>query len=398
MPTRRQFLHSAAAAAAVGWADPLAGGTPVPGASPVAGPMPAPDAASHDERPASRALSILILGGTSFLGPHQIAYALERGHSVTTFTRGQTRPTVHAELYDEVESLIGDRESDLSALEGRNWDAVIDNSGRQVEWTRASAELLRDRAERYLYTSSTGVYYPYHTAWADESAPVVLEWPEGLDREREGSYAFGIMKANSERVTREVFGEDRSIIVRPTYILGPADRTDRFAYWPVRLERGGEVLVPGNADDPVQWIDVRDVAEWSIRLLENERAGTFNAAGPASPSGMLQFVHGAHAAFGSGVEFVSAHDHDFLQEQGWTVALPWILPLDEHYASARIANDRAREAGLTFRPLATTIRDVYEWWHSDAVDEERRSRLLTHPRSLLVREPELLAAWRSWSG
>ncbi|NNK64203.1 MAG: NAD-dependent epimerase/dehydratase family protein [Gemmatimonadetes bacterium] len=391
MPNRRQFVSTAAAA--VGAA---ALGTPrLLSSAPHPAHVEPSDVRAPTAREPSRALSILILGGTSFIGPHQIAYALERGHSVTTFTRGQTRPTVHADLFDQVESLIGDRESDLSALEGRTWDAVIDNSGRRVEWTEATARLLVDAADRYLYTSSTGVYYPYRTAGVDESAPVVLEWPEGLDREREGSYAFGIMKANSERVAREVFGEDRTVVVRPTYIWGPADRTDRFAHWPVRLERGGEVLVPGKADDPVQWIDVRDVAEWSIRLLEDGTTGTFNAVGPAARTGMLRFVHGAHAAFGSAVDFVQVDDYDFLQEQRLTVALPWILPLDEHYASARIANARAIEAGMTFRPLATTIRDVFEWWHSDAVAEERRKRLLADERSLIVREPDLLAAWRA---
>lgn len=393
MPTRRQFLAAAATAAGAAALGPNPLDAATRGAPSRANPSVVPD-----RREPRRALSILILGGTSFIGPHQIAYALERGHSVTTFTRGRTRPTVHAEAFDRVESLIGDRESDLSALEGRSWDAVIDNSGRSAEWTESTARLLRDAADRYLYTSSTGVYYPYRTAGVDESAPVVLEWPEGLDREREGSYAYGIMKANSERVTREVFGTDRTVIVRPGYMLGPGDRTDRFAHWPVRLNRGGEVLVPGRADDPVQWIDVRDVAEWSIRLLEDGRTGTFNAAGPAADTGMLRFVHGAHAAFGSAVDFVQVDDYAFLQEHGLMVALPWIIPLDEQYASARIANGRAIAAGLTFRPLATTIRDVFDWWHSDAVAEERRTRLLESERSLIVREPELLAAWRAWAG
>ena len=388
MPTRRQFL---ATGAAVATGVAASGGWPSVTNASTGEALDPRDA----ETPPRRALSILILGGTSFLGPHQIAYALDRGHSITTFTRGQTRPTVHADLFDDVEALIGDRESDLSALEGRSWDAVIDNSGRSADWTRASAELLRDRVGLYLYTSSTGVYYPYRTGGVDEDDPVVLEWPEGLDREREGEYAFGIMKANSEVEAIRVFGEDRAIVVRPTYMLGPADRTDRFAHWPVRLERGGEVLVPGRADDPVQFLDARDACEWMVRLIEDERAGTYNCVGPASTTGMMRFIHGAHAAFGSAADFVVADDYDFLRENGVYAALPWLMPDETHFGSARIDNRRALDAGLTFRPLATTIRDVYDWWHSDAVADERRTRLLTSERSLIVREPELLAAWKA---
>ena len=168
-------------------------------------------------------LNILILGGTSFLGPHQIAYAMNRGHSITTFTRGQTQPTVHQRLFEEVEHLTGDRDSDLSALRNRRWDAVIDNSGQRVEWATEAAELLRDSVDVYLYTSSTGVYYPYLGEDIDESTDVAMEVPEG--EEENGAYTYGVMKARSEAEVRRIFGDDRAILVRPTYIFGPADRT-----------------------------------------------------------------------------------------------------------------------------------------------------------------------------
>ena len=173
-------------------------------------------------------LNILILGGTSFLGPHQIAYAMNRGHSITIFTRGRTKPTIHKDLFREVEHLTGDREDNLESLKGRKWDVVIDNSGRRAKWTRDSAELLRDQVELYLYTSSTGVYYPYLGSDIPEDTKPVLTVPEGINEEQAMEYGYGVMKANSEIEARRVFGDDQTIIVRPTYIMGPADRTDRL--------------------------------------------------------------------------------------------------------------------------------------------------------------------------
>ncbi|MEJ2539607.1 MAG: NAD-dependent epimerase/dehydratase family protein [Gemmatimonadota bacterium] len=375
MPTRREFLAAGAVALGSLRMSSSALRASEPGAP-----------------PSRRALSLLILGGTSFLGPHQIAYALERGHSVTIFTRGRTRPTVHPDLFSRVESLTGDRETDLSALRGRSWDAVIDNSGRQVEWTRRSAELLEERVGLYLYTSSTGVHYPYQGEELLESDPVVLEVPEG--EEENGSYTYGVMKANSERAARRVFGDDRTIVVRPTYIMGPGDTTDRFAHWPVRLNEGGEVLVPGRPGDPVQFVDVRDLTQWMIRLVEDRRTGTFHGVGPAAPMGILDFVQGAHQAFDSQVEFTVVDDYAFLREHGVTAVLPWIMPVDDYASSARVGNARALSSGLTLRPVSATIRDVFEWWNSEAVEEDRRSAWTTDPRSLRAREAEILAAWK----
>jgi 2'-hydroxyisoflavone reductase len=380
MTSRREFL---AVSAGVG----LAGLMPERGThdGPARRPQEAP----------TRSLRILILGGTGFLGPHQIAYAMERGHAITTFTRGRTDPTVHGSLFHQVEQLVGDRESDLSALRTGTWDAVIDNSGRRVEWTRASAALLRDRAERYLYTSSTGVYYPYLGRDIREDTEPVLEVPRDIDETQSGEYGFGVMKANSEIAAKEEFGAERTLVVRPTYIMGPGDRTDRFTYWPVRLARGGDVMVPGKADDPVQHIDVRDLASWMIRLIEGGVVGTLNAVGPASATGMHQFVHGAHAAFSSPVEFVPVTDYDFLAEHGVPYVVPWIMPVGDNFGSARVSNERALAHGLTLRPLADSVRDLHEWWWSDALADPARARLLTAESSLIVREPRILAAWRA---
>ena len=188
----------------------------------------------------SEKLKILILGGTSFLGPHQIAYALSQGHTVTIFTRGRTQPTIYRELFDQVEQLTGDREDNLSALEQGEWDLVIDNSGRKVQWTLDTANLLKERAKLYLYTSSTGVYYPYLDDNITEETELLLELPTGPDyEENDFIYDYGVMKANSELAAVNTFGVDRTIVVRPTYMFGPADRTNRLVYWPVRLAKGG---------------------------------------------------------------------------------------------------------------------------------------------------------------
>ena len=344
----------------------------------------------------SRSLNILILGGTSFLGPHQIAYALERGHKISTFTRGKTEPTVHKELFSQVESLIGDRSNNLESLKGKKWDVVIDNSGHRLQWAIDSANLLKDQADVYLYTSSTGVYYPYLGSDIKEGTKLLLKEPEELENEDEKmEYWYGVMKANSELEAQKAFGKERTIIVRPTYMVGPADKLDRFIHWPVRLSRGGEVLVPGKGDDPVQLMDVRDVAQWMIRLAEKKAAGVYNAVGPASPMGMHAFVYGAHAAFNTPISWQMIDDYDFLKENGVYYIVPWIMPEGNNWGSARVNNEHAIKNGLTYTPLAKTVRDTHDWWYSDTLTHERRARFEENSKSVLVRETEILKAWKN---
>lgn len=344
----------------------------------------------------AKQLRILILGGTSFLGPHQIVYALERGHSVTTFTRGKTRPTVHQELFDQVTMLTGDRENDLKALETGTWDAVIDNSGHQVEWTRKTAELLKDRADLYLYTSSTGVYYPYLTDNITEDTKLVTTIPEDLeDEEMEMEYGYGVMKTNSEAAAREAFGEDRTLVVRPTYMIGPADKTNRFIHWPLRLAKGGEILVPGKADDPIQYADVRDVAEWMIRLIEDKQTGSFNAVGPKETQNIHDFVAEAARAFDGESTFVMVDDYDFLKSQDIYYLVPWVIVEDNNYGSSRASNAKSIAAGLTFRPLVDTVKDTYNWWQSDALGQEAKDAFLLNEKTVFAREETVLEAWKA---
>ena len=340
-------------------------------------------------------LRILILGGTSFLGPHQIAYAISRGHSISTFTRGKTKPKIYTELYKNVEQLIGDRENDLTALENGKWDVVIDNSGRNAEWTRRSSELLKDKADIYLYTSSTGVYYPYLGSDITEETKVLLKEPEGTDdEERSEEYRYGVMKANSEIETINAFGQDRSIIVRPTYMIGPADNSDRFIHWPLRLSRGGEIMVPGKVNDPVQYIDVRDVAEWMIRLAEEKVTGTYNAVGPKGPQTMNEFVNHAKEAFDVESTFVHIDDYNFLKENRVNYIIPWILPEGNNYGTARINNRKGLKEGLTIRNIKDSVKDIYDWWFSDSLTGERRNKFELNPYTILSREKSILENWK----
>lgn len=342
-------------------------------------------------------LSILILGGTSFLGPHQIAYALSRGHSVTTFTRGKTKPSIHQDLFDNVTMLIGDRSNDLTALENGKWDVVIDNSGHNVEWAKQSADLLKDKAGLYMFTSSTGVYYPYLGSDFKEDHEVLLEEPEEVDEMDKGVYWYGVMKSNSEIAVRERFGEARSIVVRPTYMIGPADKTNRFIHWPIRLSKPGEVMVPGKEEDPVQYVDVRDAAEFMIRLLEKKKAGTYNCVGPDESQGMHDFVRKANKAFDINRTLIPIEDYEFLKESDVHYLVPWIMPEGNNIGSALVSNTKGIAAGLTFRDLSVTIKDTYSWWMSEGA-KELREAYESDEKTLINRESEILQAWNSREG
>lgn len=345
----------------------------------------------------SKKLNILILGGTSFLGPHQIAYAMERGHSITTFTRGKTQPTIYKELFDKVTQLTGDRANDLSALATGTWDAVIDNSGHNVEWAKKSAALLKDRVGLYLFTSSTGVYYPYLGSNMKEEDKVLLKEPETVENEEEKiEYWYGVMKANSELAVKAEFGTDRTIAVRPTYMIGPADKSNRFIHWPVRLAKGGEIMVPGKPTDPVQYADVRDVAEFMIRLIEGNKVGTYNAVGPQKAQTMPAFVKEASTAFSAESNLIQIDDYGFLKEQHVTNVVPWIMPVGNNSGSALINNEKSIQAGLTFRPLPKTVKDTYDWWYSDALSDEKRNTFEQNTETVYKREASILEAWKEF--
>ncbi len=323
-------------------------------------------------------MRLLLLGGTKFLGRHVAAAALASGHEVTLFTRGETNP----ELFPEAEHLRGDRDGNLGALEGREWDAVVDTSGYVPRVVGASAALLAPAVERYVFVSSVSVYAGFAEPPTEGSPLAVLDDP--ATEQYEGP-EYGALKALCEAdVERELPG--RTLIVRPGLIVGPDDPTDRFTYWPQRARRGGEILAPAPPERPVQFIDVRDLAEWIVRMAEAGTTGVFNATGRP---GELTFEALLETC---GAERVTWVDDAFLVEHevGEFAELPlWIAEGNGEWRSFQLAGvSRALAAGLTFRPLAETVRDVPEWTGQGA---PRQGKAGLAPE----REAELLAAWHA---
>lgn len=377
MTTRRDLFRYAALATAA---------AALPSMSAAAAPTPMPVAK------AARPLDILILGGTGFTGPFQVNYALARGHRVTLFNRGQ-RPS--PEWPGNVEQLHGDRNTgDLKALAGRKWDVAIDNPTSLPFWVRDAGGVLKGNVGHYLFISTISTY-------ADGSRPGITEdaalaqyqgadaMAETQESMRANMELYGQLKALSEIEARKQFGE-RTTIVRPGFIVGPRDETDRFTYWPRRIAQGGEVLVPGDGQDPLQIIDGRDLGEWMIRLAETGTTGTFNATGPDYVLTTDAMVHGIHAVTGGPVtfthvpaEFLDANDAD----------LPiWVPRTGTPYSGyGSVSNARAIAAGLTFRPLATTVADLLAWYR--ALPAARQAEV----RAGITRDKEqqLLAKWRA---
>ncbi len=337
---------------------------------------------------AEKPLRILILGGTGFTGPYQVKYALGRGHKITTFNRGKTHPD---ELPDEVEQLVGDRNGRLDALKNRKWDVVIDNPTTLPAWVRDAAQVLKGNVERYVFISTISVYADTSKG-VDETAPLAKyegedAFKETLEAMKASGYkTYGPLKALSEQEAEKSF-PGKTLIIRPGLIVGPRDETDRFTYWPVRVDRGGEVLAPGTPDDPVQFIDARDLAEWTIRMVENRESGIYNATGPANPLGIGAMLDGMKEALHSNAKFSWAPT-EFLTEQkveAWSDMPVWT---GEDSGMARTSISRALAKGLTFRPLAQTTRDTLAWFK--LLPTERQSKL----RAGLIseREKEVLAA------
>ena len=302
-------------------------------------------------------MKLLILGGTKFLGRAAAEAALERGHEVTLFNRGQTNP----ELFPEAEKLRGDRDGDLSALEGRSWDAVVDPSGFVPRVVRASAELLAGSVGHYVFVSSLSVYAEPLQPGFDENAPtVVLTDPATEDYMTMGEEnTYGGLKALSEAVVGEIF-PDNHTNVRAGLIVGPHDASGRFTYWPVRVAKGGEVLAPAPPERTVQFIDVRDLAEWMVTTAEKPITGTFNATG--EPLGLETVLETARDVSESDARIVWVDEALLLEhEVGPWMELPLWIPGEENEAFHRADNSRARAAGLPARPLADTVRDTLAW-------------------------------------
>ena len=298
-------------------------------------------------------MKLLILGGTKFLGRHAVDAALAAGHDVTIFTRGQTNP----DLFPEIERLQGDRDGDLAPLEGRSWDGAVDTSGYVPRILRQSAELLRDAVDRYVFVSSISVYDDFSQP-VEESTPVAQLEDPAIEEIVEH---YGALKAACETVIDEVYGE-RGASVRAGLIVGPYDPTDRFTYWPRRIAAGGDVLGPGDPSAPVQFVDARDLATWLVKLALEGPGGVFNATGPAEPLTFADLIERARTAIGSDANLVWVDEQTVLDAdvQPW-MELPLWLPGDDYAGMARADTQRARAAGLTFRPLEETVVDTLAW-------------------------------------
>ncbi len=398
--TRRDFLHLSAACG-------------VAGAITSTGATPSRALSSTIPRQDRNPKRILLLGGTRFLGPALVESALEAGHEVTLFNRNLSNP----HLFPHLERLIGNRDprigEGLRALEGRQWDAVIDTSGFVPRVVQASAELLADQVAQYLFVSTISIYADQSKANLTETdAAAALADPTSEDVRQ----FYGPLKARCEE-TVEAALPCRATIIRPGLIVGPEDTTDRFTWWPVRIDRGGEVLAPGTPNDPVQYIDVRDLARFCIRSIDESTTGIYNAVGPRSETNIAELLYGCKAVTSAEVSFTWI-PAEFLEAQGvraW-VDMPVWVPLGSSSAGiTQVNNDKAIAKGLTFRSLAETARDTLEWFKSlppeerarlgpDAVYEtsENRNDATPAPHRMAglpaTREREILDAWRAMRG
>lgn len=334
---------------------------------------------------AQRPLRVLILGGTGFIGPHLVASLRASGHTVTLFNRGKN----NAGLPADVETLKGDRNGRLDALERGSWDVVMDNSGYVPRHVRLSAELLQDRVERYIFVSSISAYRDLAKPGIDEDYPVAqLADPtvEKVDGE-----TYGGLKALCEQAVERIYGT-RATIIRPHYIVGPGDPTDRFTYWPVRVARGGEMLAPGTANDPVQLVDVRDLAEFMQRCAEEGISGRYNICTPPRAVSMGALLDTAKRITGSDARYVWA-PHPFLEAEGVleTGEIPfWPPPHGDTAGFALVDSTRAVGQGLKFRDLRETVADTLAWHRTRPAKERTELQAGLTPQ----REQELLRKLR----
>ena len=340
--------------------------------------------------PAVKPKRILILGGTGYLGPATIEIAQARGHQITMFNRGKTRP----DLFPGVARLHGDRDpkkgDGLKELETGTWDAVIDNSGYYPRMVGASAQLLAPRAKQYLYISSISAYKEPNPENGTEDAPLATMPDPTLESMGKNFEYYGALKALCEQAAQKAM-PGRTTVIRPGYIVGPDDPSGRFTYWPVRFDKGGEIAVPGAPTDPVQIIDVRDLAAWLVLLVEQGTVGTFNACGPEKklPWGtLIEACQKAGAPSAKPVWIPAA----FLAKQEGAEFFPIWAPYEgDTKGFSTWRNDRAVKAGLKFRPAAETVKDTLAWYKTQEKVEKGRTKLAgPSPEA----EAKLIAAWR----
>ena len=341
-------------------------------------------------KPAAKDKTLLILGGTGFIGPHLTQEALRLNWKVTHFNRGKTATE---SVPTGVETLIGDRKGQLDSLRGRKWDVVIDDTGYIPKYVKMSAELLAPNVGYCLYISSISAYAGFATP-NDENSPTGKL--SNLDVEDISDGTYGPMKALCEQYTAEAF-KGRSSIVRPGYIVGPLDRSDRFTYWPVRASKGGEMLAPGTPNDPVQVIDVRDLSAWMMKLAEARTTGTFNANSPPKAFTMGELIEESVKASPKAGTRATWVSEDFLAAH-WKpddLDLPPWSPMKGEMAGASLTSvKRAQATGLHCRPLRETVRDTLDWFQTLPADRQAKLKA----GLAADKETETLREWHKANG
>jgi 2'-hydroxyisoflavone reductase len=331
----------------------------------------------------------LILGGTGFIGPHFVAAAVDRGHRVSVFNRGKSS----ANLPDGVERLTGDRAGSLEAISSRDWDVVFDLAVYVPIWVRTLGEALKGRVKNYIIISTGSVYQS--PGAADEDSPVTKYTGSSDAYSQTPTPQYGPLKALCEREAERQF-PGRTLVLRPGSIVGPGDQVGLFTYWPTRMQRGGKILVAGDPHARVQMIDVRDLAEWSVRMAEDGEVGIYNAIGPALPMSWCEMLGGIRGTFSVPMELIWVPAPALLGDpQRWGNILFW--PTEGGVAGLmRMRNEKARAKGLTFRSLSETTQATLAYYQAHAADAQQR--LAPEPsfmESSIRREQEFVVAWQS---
>lgn len=347
---------------------------------------------AQDVAKADTPLKLLVLGGTGFLGPHFVAAARGRGHALSLFNRGKTNPErFSGDAFADIEQLHGDRKANMAALAGeRRWDAVLDTSAYVPADVDRAAQLLGPRIDRYLLVSTVSVYARNDIIDQDESGTLIT-LPDLSVTEVSGE-TYGGLKALCERSVQAAL-PGRAVVVRPGLIAGPGDATDRFTYWPVRADRGGEILCPGSAGDPTQFIDVRDLAAFLLRLIETRSTGIFNANAPAGSLHMGEVLAACQQAAGtrSTLTWVPAGFLGSHKVAPWSDMPAWIPASGEYAGFGRTSTVRAQRAGLTCRPVLDTATDTLAWWRTQPEGRHADLKAGLDAR----READILRAWHA---
>ena len=370
--TRRQFIRAGLVGSAVAASGTLTG-------------LSAADTTDTTEPKFRNPLRILMLGGTGYIGPHMVSEFLRRGHQVSLFNRGRTNEG----LFPDLETLIGDRDGGLDVLKGRQWDAVVDNSGYVPRHVADSARLLSPAVSHYVYISTISVYATFAKP-SDENSPLGTI-PDETVEEVTGE-TYGPLKALCEARARAEMGDDRLTVLRPTYICGPGDRTDRFSYWPVRTMKGGEMLWPGTPQDPIQIIDVRDLANFTVDCIEKKVTGIYNTVTPVGSYSIGDLMNDSVAVTGADMTPVWVSG-EFLVgselSEGRSIPI-WSSPDGTEAGAARVNGQRAFAAGLETRAPRETCRDIVRWWKTLPADRQASMRAGLTAES----EAKLLASFR----